>query len=45
MKKSRISSMEYKIKRGIAKGSLLMEMAEDIIDFVRKAKSYKEIFK
>ena len=45
MKNSTLKNFKNKMVRGKAKGILLFEMAEDIVDFISNAKLYKDLKK
>ena len=45
MKNKMLKKAKKKLKRGKAKSNILVEMAEDFVDIITKAKAYKKINK
>jgi len=43
MKKNNMEKMKCKMRKAITRGALLMEMAEDTMNIVAKAKIFKNI--
>ena len=43
MKNNRMNSMKYKMKKAMVRSNLLLEIAEDMMDLVMKAKRYKRL--
>lgn len=45
MKNKMLKKAKRKLKKGMAKRSLLVEMADDMIDIIKNAKIYKKMKK
>ena len=43
MKNNKMNGMKYKMKKAMVKSNLLLEIAEDMMDLVMKAKRYKRL--